>query len=210
MNILKSMLIVLTTLFSQILNATIITYTLGVDDHFSTANGAELASPSAGCSVNIQNNPGQTIGNFDRTDQVNRTICNLFSFSEHAGNIVGAELTFRIRSNGSNSSNDTISLERNGDINDRWSSLITAPALANSNWVLGTQYAATLDLSALPTNTTPINLISSLNTYGFIEFRVQDDTALDFVTLSLNVVPVPSAFYLFGLGLVGIGWKKRK
>ena len=77
--------------------------------------------------------------------------------------------------------------------------------LQASEWSNGNESEFTLDLAALPLiGGGTLNLLPLLNSKGFIDVNISDDTAVDFVSLNLTAVPLPAAIFplLSGLALL--------
>lgn len=65
-----------------------------------------------------------------------------------------------------------------------------------------------LDLSSLLTNNGSINLLPMLNNEGFLDVQIQDDTAVDYLTLEIETVPEPGT--IAGLAVLGFGFVASK
>ena len=101
---------------------------------------------------------------------------------------------------------------------DRPSLLPEDPGLLQSTiWSPGNDFTFTLDLSALPlVDGGNLNLLAELNTNGFLDVVVGDETGVDYMELTveavpLPAVPLPAAVWLFGTALIGlVGFSKRR
>ena len=185
-----------------------------MDDLYSNSNGVETSSSSIGLNAF---SPGNIRTNFDSRVQ-NRLLTQSFSFSEYKGAITAATFSFRARPIGG-SANDNLSLrflQDDGSIvpgTQAWGSRIgyvsfqpTLTTLLPSSWTLTAQPTLgelfILDLATLPSSSGNINLIDDLNTTGFIDFFLSDDTEVDFVTLKITTVPNSPTLYLLLVGAI--------
>lgn len=87
------------------------------------------------------------------------------------------------------------------------------PGLLQSTlWQAGNEQEFTLDLAALPLmGGGTLNLLPLLNSNGFLDVNVTDDTAADFMRLNLTSVPLPGTLFplLGGLALLGNCRRRR-
>jgi hypothetical protein len=161
------------------------TCTAGVADNFSPANGAEPSSPSVAllsgplgsCSAGVQ--PG-----FDFFAD-NRCFGHTFSDCLVRGPcpLKSAIVKFCIRAaNVPLTSTDGLALGTNGVFH--WG--IALPTLNGGTWNKGETLCTSLDLSNLPNG--GANILPQLDVAGELDFFVQDDTAVDFVTLAVEYV----------------------
>ncbi len=100
-------------------------------------------------------------------------------------NLSSATLTLRLRANHSLAYNDSIALQfMGGSSGFVWSHAIR-PLVGGSWGTVGATATLTLDLAALPLaagGTT--SLIDEINAAGYLDIYLQDDTAVDYATLS--------------------------
>lgn len=191
--------------------ASTFTYIAGVNDNFSLSNGTELSSPSASLLAFATNSgafPFFYTNNFDdpSTDK------QLFhTFTGLPSNITSATLEFRAKPNGGGSYNDAITLAfgyTGSNINSpSFISRLGATGILPNLWNT-TNYPSgqvfTLNLAALP----PLqaagvsNLLPGLNSNGFLDIRINDDTSVDYLKLTLTT-SVPESSSILGLGLIG-------
>ena len=146
----------------------------GVNDNFSTANGPEIAAPSA----TLQAMVGGPFTDFDGTAQ-DRHFAHTFRLPP-CKCLVGAKLEFRGKSLGGLSSNDSITLGFSTLAGfPRWTAHLTSLG--------GPVYS--LDLAALPPLTPgpTISLLSAMQTHRYLDFYVQDDTSIDYVKLTVTM-----------------------
>lgn len=169
----------------------------GVNDTFSTANGIEAAAPSA----TLQSQVGGPFADFDGTT---RDVHFAHTFRlPPCKCLVGARLEFVAKALGScpsptasSSNNDFLTLGFSTIPGfPRWGAYLgsgnpnTSPALSTPCWGLAPlQRTFTLDLAALPTGSgQTISLLSAMQTYGYLDFYVQDDTAIDYIKLTATM-----------------------
>jgi hypothetical protein len=101
--------------------------------------------------------------------------------------IVGAILEISLKADsGDITTNDSLHLDFHGQ-SFSWSSLL-ADLSTNGDWVPGTQEVITLDLCALPTANGPFDLLPRLANLC-LDVLVSDDTAVDFIRLTLTHCP---------------------
>jgi hypothetical protein len=164
------------------------TCTAGVADNFSAANGPEPSSPSvtllsgplASCSAGVQ--PG-----FDFFAD-NRCFGHTFDNCLVRGPCPLRSASLRLCLRAANvplTSTDGIALGTNGVFH--WG--MALPALNNAitgtnAWGQGAQLCTTLDLSNLPGS--GANILPQLDAAGELDVFVQDDTAVDFLTLAVD------------------------
>lgn len=100
-------------------------------------------------------------------------------------NMTAATLTLRLRANHSLAYNDSIALQaKGGTAGFAWSHAIR-PLVGGSWSTVGATATLTLDLAALPLaagGTT--SLIDEINAAGYLDIYLQDDTAVDYATIS--------------------------
>lgn len=160
----------------------------GQADDFDVGDGAESPSPSPDLLAWINTNyPIPGVRDYDEgaIDHVfGHTFTDLAPPSGYA--ICGAQVTLRVRCIGGN---DTVNLhftDADGfDPTQAWSySLNTAPLDVPCDGT--TAAVVTLDLSNLPpADGAASSLLPGLNAHGFLDVIVQDDTAVDFVSLDM-------------------------
>lgn len=165
---------------------------------FSTANGAELAAPSA---TLLQATVGP-LADFDGTAP-NKRFVHTFRLPP-CKCLVGAKLEFRAKPLGScgpsSPSNDSLTLGFSTLFGfPRWFAYLGsgggAPFLSTPAWCAPTLVRTfTLDLAALPTTGGPlpgsppfISLLSAMQTNKYLDFYVQDDTAIDYLKLTATM-----------------------
>jgi hypothetical protein len=162
------------------------TYMQGIADNFVLPT--EPVSPSAGLltwiATNYPSNP--TPRPYDATGS-NQYFATTFSQLLRNGPICGATLRMTVR-NGH--FNDSLGLWFTGPTGlpaaPGWTSQLTALGVAT-----GTTGSIVLNLSSLPGGG---NLIPTLNAQGFLDVIVQDDSAVDFI--SLTVTPCRRDVYM--------------
>ncbi|HEX4953576.1 MAG TPA: SdrD B-like domain-containing protein [Thermoanaerobaculia bacterium] len=172
----------------------------GKIDGFVTTDGVEATAPSATLKAL---SPGP-YANFDATAQEqNRRFVHTFRLPP-CKCLVGAKLEFLAKALGScgpsSSNNDSIGLGFSGLSGfPRWTAWLgsgnPAPPLGLSTPSWGSaplQRLFTLDLAALPvfpTNTPPntISILSAMQTNKYLDFYLQDDTAIDYMKLKLTM-----------------------
>ncbi|MBI3785293.1 MAG: hypothetical protein HY270_18020 [Deltaproteobacteria bacterium] len=172
----------------------------GVDDHFSTTNGAEPAAPSQGLQTLINAHPVLPRSDFDGV-LMNSQFGHTFVLPTDDC-IVAARLEIRVQPladapNGSD--NDAITLgfvNSSGQLGTHWSAYFGngnsgLPALLGSQWVPGNFPAGnlfTLDLGSLPGGT---SLLAELNAKRSLDIYIQDDTSVDYIRLIVSLCPCP-------------------
>ena len=159
----------------------------GKADGFVTTDGLEAAAPSPALVASL---PGTLSAIFDGT-VVDRFFAHTFTLPQ--GNCIeSARLEFKARPLGSGSTvaNDSLALRFTGVTGSpSWGSYFGSgnanPGLEPNPWKLpnyGSGQLFTLDLSNLPGGG---NLIATLNSQRFLDMYVQDDTAIDYLLLTV-------------------------
>lgn len=76
------------------------------------------------------------------------------------------------------------------------------------SWQLNQPIDLSLDLSSLPTSSGSLDLLDMLNSEGFLDVHIQDDTAVDYLKLTVETVPEPGT--IAGLAVIGFGFVASK
>jgi hypothetical protein len=164
----------------------------GVSDDFT---GPEPASPSAALVARLAAAGTTNLRDFDDGCAHDRFFAH--TFSNLPGCISEAHLTIRLRACGSVPNNDTLGLSFTGSGGTlvtnagTWGRYLgsgnASPGLTNVAWSPGLTMVVPLDLSDLTNpDGTHTNLLPSLNANGFLDVIVQDDSAVDYVTLDVT------------------------
>ncbi len=222
----KLFLIIISTLIILISGSVVnaMTITAGIDDNFS--GGSEPASPSADLITLFNTVPTFTI-DFDES-QINRQVPH--TFTGLPNDIISATLEMRVRG-GSFAGVDTDGIyitfadSSSTSLVDEvvWARtfgdlavgglIFQAPdpgiATPGIPWAPGSEALLTFDLSSLPQRDgSTIDIIPTINSVGFMDVTVGDDSMVDFYRLTIDstssVVPEPTTVALLGIGLVGI------
>eukprot|EP00992_Anisonema_acinus_P009925 TRINITY_DN6137_c0_g1_i1.p1 TRINITY_DN6137_c0_g1~~TRINITY_DN6137_c0_g1_i1.p1 ORF type:complete len:740 (-),score=186.00 TRINITY_DN6137_c0_g1_i1:15-2186(-) len=163
-------------------------FTAGLEDSWSAATVDPAPAPSADMVSSWAN---CATGTFDQTG-VNRFVCHTFTNIAGDCPIVGARLRTCFRALNSpppfGVNTDGMNLGFNGVA--AWGSRLDnlfQNAAGNWQWDPLAEGCLDLDLSAFQANGGPLtNLIPQLNAAGSLDFLVQDDTAVDFVELTVT------------------------
>ncbi len=168
-------------------------FNAGRPDKFATTDGPEPASPSNGLLAALS---GATFTGFDEpgTDKV---FAHTFVLPQ--GNCISrARLTIRVKPNGAQGSlveNDAMTLRFSSPSGPPipgtpvWTSYFGSgnpnPGLLPNQWHSGNYGPTTfnLNLASLPG---PVNMIAALNAQRFLDVYVQDDTAVDYMVLTVE------------------------
>ncbi|MDA1271428.1 MAG: hypothetical protein O3A93_09230 [Chloroflexi bacterium] len=171
----------------------------GVNDNYDPNSDTPPANPSAGLSASITS----PLMDFDQLDW-DKWFAH--TFVGLPDDIISAQLEIGLMPWGANTENDTIALrftDSNGNLaGTAWTSRIGSPAgLLPQSWPLYDQYTFVLDLSQLPPQ--GVSLLADMNASGFLDVLVQDDTRVDYATLSVTVcgvpaTPTPTPLSIFG------------
>ncbi len=231
-NILFGLFSTLTMLVYTSNNTSAATITAGLDDNFG--GGVEPAFPSSELVALSLDFPVSLVG-FDVLPN-NQDVSHTFSGLPQ--NIVSANLELRVRAT-SNSRPDTdgifITFADSSSVSlpdaIRWKrtfgdflgggSVFTDPdpgiATPGETWTPGSEAFLNLDLSALPLiDGNTINLLPIINSNGFLDVTVSDDSAVDFYRLNFdsdtpNSIPeTTSILSLLVLSSLGTASLKRK
>jgi uncharacterized repeat protein (TIGR01451 family) len=161
--------------------------TAGVEDDFLTGNGPELSSPNNALLAYMGGYPVDS-QDFDGTSS------NQFfghTFTDLPPGIVGATLEIGLQVISGDSNNDVIRLAMTSPVAPyafAWSSGLAA--LAGGSWTTGASQVFTLDLQDLPGGA---DILSDINSTNTLDVFVQDDTAVDYITLTIVTCPVDIA-----------------
>ena len=177
---------------------TVTVFTAGNMDNFDTSDGAEPASPSDDLLLLMDPYGGGDRAVFPHRqfDNVNTNRVFGHTFTDLPPCIVAATLEIRMRAGGGGVTNDSLSLERTGINNNTpstfWAvgltALITWETGQTTTWSTGTTQTFILDLANLPSvGQGPANIISFMNADQALNVYVQDDTAVDYITLTVTV-----------------------
>jgi hypothetical protein len=151
----------------------------GTEDQFNTPT--EPASPSA----DLLNFYGQ--GNMRDFDAEVTNFHMGHTFTNLPMGVVGAILEIGVKADsGDVTTNDSLNLDFHGQAFS-WSSSL-ADLSTSGTWTPGTQEVITLDLCALPTANGPFDLLPRLASLC-LDVLVSDDTAVDFIRLTLTHCP---------------------
>ena len=159
------------------------------NDNFATP---EPAYPSAGLLARLA---AAGIVNLKGFDDCRFNAYFAHSFSNLPSCIVEAKLHVRFKACGDYCQNDAMGLSftlPSGANITGWGRYFGngnpgGNGLFNTPWNAGTVGDITLDLSALPNPSgPPTDLLPKLNTYGFIDLVMQDDSSIDFAVLELK------------------------
>jgi uncharacterized repeat protein (TIGR01451 family) len=163
------------------------TFTAGVPDIFSpTANAPELSSPSTALQAYMA---PYTAGSQDFDGTIfNRVFGH--TFTDLPPVIVGTSLEINLKVIGSQESdNDGISLAMTGTNTFAWGSRIST--VAGVPWITGASEVITLELDSLPDGTPDgTDILSDINSSNTLDVYVQDDTSVDYITLTVVACPV--------------------
>jgi hypothetical protein len=154
--------------------------------------GPEPASPSAGLAIRMAA-AGLPLKGFDDCT-INRGVAHTFLMPPGCV-ITSARLTVRLRACGSQCDNDALGLsftDASGTLlPGSWSRYLGAgnpsAGLFPGNWCTNSTGATlVLDLAALPLAPSgTVDLLPNLNANGFLDFTLQDDSAVDFLSLDI-------------------------
>ncbi|MCP3064059.1 hypothetical protein LXT21_35310 [Myxococcus sp. K38C18041901] len=163
------------------------TYTHGVADYFAAPT--EPVYPSQGVLNHIASGyvtPGSRP--FDDAS-MNRWLATTFTTLRRNGNICGATLQMTVANLDYATDNDAMGMmfldPAGAPLTGGWSESLT-----NLGIPVGSTGTINLNLASLPGG---VNLIPTLNSLGYVDVFVQDDSAVDFITLV--VTPCPSDVY---------------
>lgn len=120
------------------------------------------------------------------------------TFGGLPGGIQGAVLTMRIRAVSYGSANDTVNLEVPAGPGETWGWAIFLSDLQGSSWDPGAETVVVLDLGDLPPGNHGTTSILDLLVDGSLDVVVDDDTAVDSITLDLCLGAVGTRLTTWG------------
>lgn len=165
--------------------ATRVATTSGQCDDF--ASPTEPTSPGAALlAVKAANWPTAVLGDYDEPSP-NRFLLDTLPIPAGPGTtIVGMSLHLHLRSNNSQSSNDSVHLVIGGT-SFQWSRNIRDLPGAGGTWGSSQVLDVCLDLSALPlAGGGTIDLLAAIEANGALDLMIQDDTTVDCATLTVQ------------------------
>lgn len=170
-------------------NNVTLTYTAGINDNFALP--LEQTSPSNDLLLLMDPYGGGDRVTFPHRQFDDKAINRVFghTFTGLPGNIQAATLEIHMFAGGSGLvSNDAIHLERTGvnGVSTSWDLGLTA--LFGQPWTGGSDHTFIWDLANLPPDGQgDTNVIPFMNADNALDVYVQDDTAVDYVTLTVTV-----------------------
>jgi hypothetical protein len=183
----------------------IVTFQAGNQDGFAAPS--DPVSPSTALVDAYAARHGQSVIDFD-VFTPNRGVAH--TFTDLPAGIVDATLEFRLKGMGASfPENDVMYLGFVDSSTPAWDDArARAQTLANlkaglglgTGWGYREDRTFVLSLAALPMGSAPPkNIISQLNERRFLDVIIFDDTAVDYMKLTLetNVIPEPSTFIIF-------------
>lgn len=220
-NIIVMMMVVVVLFTGTSLQANSILIEAGIEDDFALPT--EPATPSN----HLDGLLISTGGRLRDFDAMGSDAYVAHTFDSLPQNILGATLSLTIKASSGLPSSDAIIIsfaesntvnildcvawERKLGVYSGGGTLFPDPdtgLIKTSEWVFGDQATLMVDLAALPLRSgETINIISNINSYGFVDVIVSDDSAVDYMYLNLTV-PEPATLLLFGLG--GLVVRRRK
>ncbi|MCP5145157.1 MAG: hypothetical protein H6978_10135 [Gammaproteobacteria bacterium] len=207
--------------------------TAGIEDNFALPS--EPATPSAAMLTALQGFAEFAgVSDFDLNGGINNGQSNVqvaHTFTGLPGGIISATLTLSLRAGTDTfaiSDGIALSFIQPGQTdylaNIAYSRLFGADGagsilfdandpglLTSGQWVPGSQAMFTLNLAALPlAGGGTLNLLPMLNSFGFLDVNISDDTAVDFMRLEVTPVPLPAAILPMVSGVLLLGFKRRR
>lgn len=186
------------------------TFCAGTPDDFDESSSYEPSVQSAGLQAKIDSYGTQREFDEGGANAVfGHSFLNLVP-NENYGEICEATLEVRLRPEGESDDNDAIRLDFFDDDASGWSHKIGdyngEPGLYDGEWddsnTSGETF--TLDLDALPDSSGgTTSILDELNQQGYLDVYVQDDTAVDFLRLTVEYCcPVPCDFKIVKFPIV--------
>ena len=187
----------ITMILSTVGYGDVVMISAGNMDAFSTADGPELTSARAGLAAEIGNPNPQT--HYDSVED-DRFFVETLSFPSVSQQIVAAIFEIRVQPL-SVSSNDFLHLfATNWPTSNRDSYLFES--LGGTLWQSGMAETFNLPISA--------TVLSDINLNKRLDIYVQDDTAVDYVKLTLTTVPEPSTTVLFTVTALMVNLRRTR
>jgi hypothetical protein len=163
-----------------------IVYQGGVKDNLATSNGLELAHPSPAFTQWILNSYHvPTLRNYDDSG-FDRYFGETFNLARPGAHIVSATLEIGVRNDDATDALGIGFVDAQGGFTnpqEYFYARLNSPQLGIQ---VGQYQAVTLDLGNLPPTGHPTSLISLLNSKGWLDVYVQDDSPVDYIALTVK------------------------
>jgi len=154
----------------------------GDQDGFNPGDAADQTSPSPALQAYMDQYNNGAFPNRQFDDQASNRVFG-HTFTGLPVDITCATLEIGLKAGGDIQSNDGIDLDYDGTESFAWHSRISNLPEAGGTWTNGQTAVIRFDLAGLPPGGT--NIISSINADNSLDVYVQDDTAVDYIILSV-------------------------
>ena len=161
---------------------TLTVFTAGDQDGFNPGDAADQTSPSPALQTYMDQYNNGAFPNRQFDDQANNRVFG-HTFTNLPENITCATLEIGLKAGGDIQSNDGIGLDLDGSPSFAWYSRISNLPEANGTWNNGQTAVIKFDLGDLPPGGN--NIMSSINADNSLDVYVQDDTAVDYIILTV-------------------------
>ncbi|MCH8322843.1 MAG: hypothetical protein IIB64_07190 [Proteobacteria bacterium] len=158
----------------------------GNPDNFVTSDGTEATSPSPALQTHMDQYNNGAFPNRQFDDPASNRVFG-HTFSDLPADITCATLEIGLKARPDLPSNDQLHLNfnQNGSPTFAWGISIKDLPEANGTWENGQTAVTRLDLADLPPSGSGKTIISSINAGNLLDVYIQDDTAVDYIILTV-------------------------
>ncbi|MCH8172761.1 MAG: hypothetical protein IIA70_05555, partial [Proteobacteria bacterium] len=159
-------------------------FTAGDQDGFNPGDAADQTSPSPALQAYMDQYNNGAFPNRQFDDQASNRVFG-HTFSDLPADITCATLEIGLKARPDIPSNDRIHLNLGAGAPFAWTIKLTDIPGANGTWENGQTAVTKFDLADLPPSGSGDTIISSINAGNSLDVYIQDDTAVDYIVLTV-------------------------
>ena len=159
-------------------------FTAGDQDGFNPGDAADQTSPSPALQTYMDQYNNGAFPNRQFDDQASNRVFG-HTFSDLPADITCATLEIGLKARPDIPSNDRIHLNLGAGAPFAWTIKLTDIPGANGTWENGQTAVTKFDLADLPPSGSGGTIISSINAGNSLDVYIQDDTAVDYIVLTV-------------------------